>query len=103
MEAIGQNLRRLRGARGLTQGKLAEAAGLSRPGYRAIENGESVPRVDTLQAVADALDLGIEDLVRPPDIRFRRACDSAKRFPDGMPRHGTIRTGEALAYPRNPA
>ena len=44
MEAIGQNLRRLRGARGLTQGNLAEAAGLSRPGYRAIENGESVPR-----------------------------------------------------------
>ncbi len=77
MEAIGQNLRRLRGARGLTQGDLAEAAGLSRPGYRAIENNESVPRVDTLQALADALELGIEDLVRPVrklrSVRFRPA------------------------------
>jgi len=71
MEAIGQNLRRLRSAKDLTQAQLADAAGLSRPGYRAIENGESVPRADSLQALADALDVGIETLVQP--VRKLRA------------------------------
>jgi len=71
MEAIGQNLRRLRSAKGLTQAQLADVAGLSRPGYRAIENGDSVPGADTLQALADALDVGIEALVQP--VRTLRA------------------------------
>ncbi len=74
-ETISANLRRLRTAQALTQEQLARRASLSRAGYRKIELGESVPRADTLQALADALEVGIEELVRPVRklrrIRFR--------------------------------
>ncbi len=72
---IAANLRRLRSIRELTQEELARRSDLSRAGYRKIELGDSVPRSDTLQALADALDVGIQELVRPVPrlrrIRFR--------------------------------
>jgi Zn-dependent peptidase ImmA (M78 family)/DNA-binding XRE family transcriptional regulator len=74
-DAIAANLRRLRKAQGLTQAQLADAAGLSRVGYRNIETGRSLPRVDTLQAVAAALRAPLQDLVTPVaqlrHVRFR--------------------------------
>jgi Zn-dependent peptidase ImmA (M78 family)/transcriptional regulator with XRE-family HTH domain len=69
------NLRRIRTARGLSQVELAEKANLSRIGYRNIEAGESEPRVETLNALACALDVALEELlipVRPlTRVRFR--------------------------------
>jgi Zn-dependent peptidase ImmA (M78 family)/DNA-binding XRE family transcriptional regulator len=62
-EVIGHNLRRLRNSSGLTQQELAEAAGLSRVGYRNIETGKSVPKVETLQSLAGALEVPIQQLV----------------------------------------
>jgi Zn-dependent peptidase ImmA (M78 family)/DNA-binding XRE family transcriptional regulator len=74
-DAIAANLRRLRKAQRLTQAQLADAAGLSRVGYRNIETGRSLPRVDTLQAVAAALRAPLQDLVTPVaqlrHVRFR--------------------------------
>jgi Zn-dependent peptidase ImmA (M78 family)/DNA-binding XRE family transcriptional regulator len=69
-EVIGKNLRRLRNASGLTQGQLAEAAGLSRVGYRNIETGKSVPKVETVRALAVALEVPVEQVVsRVHEIR----------------------------------
>ncbi len=69
------NLRRIRTARGLSQVDMAEKAKLSRIGYRNIEAGESEPRVETLNAIAKALDVSLEQLlvpVRPlTKVRFR--------------------------------
>jgi Zn-dependent peptidase ImmA (M78 family)/DNA-binding XRE family transcriptional regulator len=62
-EVIGLNLRRLRTASGLTQLQLAEAAGLSRVGYRNIETGKSMPKVETLQSLAGALEVPVQQLV----------------------------------------
>jgi len=74
-EDIGRNLRRLRKAKGMTQEQLATAAGISRPGYRNLETGESVPRVDTLQALAGSLGVKLAALVTPVTelrhVRFR--------------------------------
>jgi Zn-dependent peptidase ImmA (M78 family)/DNA-binding XRE family transcriptional regulator len=74
-EIIAGNLLRLRKAKKLTQEKVAEAAGISRVGYRKIENRESKPRVDTLKAIATALEVNIRDLVSPirelSHVRFR--------------------------------
>lgn len=74
-EIIAGNLLRLRKARKLTQQKVAEAAGMSRVGYRKIENRESKPRVDTLKAIAAALEVNIRELVSPirqlSHVRFR--------------------------------
>ena len=74
-EVIGHNLRRLRSASGLTQQQIAEAAGLSRVGYRNIETGKSVPKVETLQSLAGALEVPIQQLVARAhpirQVRFR--------------------------------
>ena len=69
------NLRRIRLAEGLTQDSLAEAAGISRITYQKIESGESVPKVSTLQSIAQALGVELQDLLVPMEIpsmiRFR--------------------------------
>ena len=74
-EAIAANLRRLRAAQGLTQEQAAESAGISKSAYRNIEGRRSVPRVDTLHRLAEALAVPIQDLVTPaPElqrVRFR--------------------------------
>jgi Zn-dependent peptidase ImmA (M78 family)/DNA-binding XRE family transcriptional regulator len=74
-EPVAGNLRRLRTARHWTQERAATAAGLSRVGYRNLESGAAVPRVETLQALARALDVPVQDLVTPVRqlrrVRFR--------------------------------
>ncbi|MCG2811132.1 MAG: helix-turn-helix domain-containing protein [Candidatus Aminicenantes bacterium] len=74
-EIIAGNLLRLRKARKLSQQQVAAAAGISRVGYRKIENRESKPRVDTLKAIATALEVNIRELVTPvrqlSHVRFR--------------------------------
>ncbi len=55
-------LRRHRRAAGLTQGRLAECAGLSERAVSDLERGEKrAPRRDTLKRLVDALDLSAED------------------------------------------
>lgn len=72
---IAENVRRLRHEKGLTQMEAAEASGLSRAGYRNIESGESIPRSDTLRAIASAFGVPVRELVTPvrrlERIRFR--------------------------------
>lgn len=62
---IALNLRRLRKVKGLTQEDLAEKSGLSRAAYRNIETGRSEPRVSSLQDIANALQVPIQQLVEP--------------------------------------
>lgn len=74
-DPLPANLRRHRTALGLSQQALAERAGLSRIGYRDIENGKSEPRLDTLRRIAEALGVGIPELLAPArelkHVRFR--------------------------------
>lgn len=72
-EAIGGNVRRIRRAKGLSQKVLAQTAGISLPGLQNIERRRSVPRVDTLTALAEVLEVGIQDLVTSvPELRAVR-------------------------------
>lgn len=75
LSTLTANLKRLRVARGKSQGEVADAAGLSRVGYRNIESGAAAPRVDSLLRVAKALDVKLEDLFVPvrelTAVRFR--------------------------------
>lgn len=74
-DVLGENLRRLRQAKKLSQAELASRAGLSRVGYRNIEMGAAVPKADTLARLAASLEVGLDDLVRPVEklsaVRFR--------------------------------
>lgn len=72
---LGANLRRLRTQKKLPQGELADAAGLSREGYRRIEDGLVEPRVDSLMRIAAVLEVRPEELLLPVKqlraVRFR--------------------------------
>jgi len=74
-QGLGENVRRLRQARGLTQSGLAGVASVSLPALRNIESGKVVPKLDTLQLIADALGTSVLQLLKPvrilKDVRFR--------------------------------
>jgi Zn-dependent peptidase ImmA (M78 family)/transcriptional regulator with XRE-family HTH domain len=75
LSTLGENLRRIRTAKGMSQGELADAAQLSRVGYRSIEAGAAAPRVDSLMRVAAALEVPVAQLLAPvralTAVRFR--------------------------------
>jgi len=72
---IGENLRRIREAKGFSQSHVADIAGISRVAYRNIENGTSTPKVSTLQNVATGVGVKLQDLFVPirtlKKVRFR--------------------------------
>ena len=74
---ISLNLKRIREANGFTQADIADRAGISRVAYRNIENGSSIPKVSTLQNIAGAVDVKLQDLLVPvrslKKVRFRAA------------------------------
>lgn len=69
---LGIALARARAARGLSQERLAHAAGLSTFTYRKLEKGESNPgtpanpRLRTLVSLAEVLEVPVSELL-PPD------------------------------------
>jgi len=72
---IGANLRRIREAKGKSQSEVAVLAGISRVAYRNIENGNSIPKVSTLQNIAVGVEVKLQDLFVPirtlKKVRFR--------------------------------
>lgn len=62
-DALARNLRRLRGERGLTLDELARRAGVSRSMLIQIEQRRVNPTLATLVRLAQALDVGLAELV----------------------------------------
>jgi len=62
-QTLGERIRRLREAMGLSQDELAKRAGIGRVTLSRIENGEQSPRLSTLEALAQALGISIEQLI----------------------------------------
>ena len=59
---IGENIRRLRKARGLTLKELGDMIGVSESYIRAYESGRRNPKPASLQTLADALGVNVEVL-----------------------------------------
>lgn len=74
-QQIGNNIRRYRVAKHLSQVALAEMANISSVAYSNIELGKSSPRYDTIQAISSALNVPMRDIVRSvpklKSVRFR--------------------------------
>jgi len=70
-------MRRLRTAKRLSQSALADNAGLSLPAIKNIELAKSEPRMRTMQAIAKALHVKLQELFQPVrelrTVRFRSA------------------------------
>jgi transcriptional regulator with XRE-family HTH domain len=60
--ALGQHVKRLRRARGLTQEQLAERSGLSSDTIRRLEHGSFSPSLDTLTKLCEGLSLSLSTL-----------------------------------------
>ena len=62
---VGENIRRIRQKRGLTQEQLADSSGFSQQYISGLEQGRRNPTVITLYELAVALGVSHVDLVRP--------------------------------------
>ena len=65
MDALADNLRRLRKQADLTQAQLAEAAGLPRATVANLEQPDMNPSLATVMAVAKVLEVTVDELVTP--------------------------------------
>jgi Zn-dependent peptidase ImmA (M78 family)/transcriptional regulator with XRE-family HTH domain len=79
-DVIAANLQRIRAAKGVSQGDLAEAAGLSRGAYRNIEAGSVQPRVSNLEAISRALQVPLRELLEPATVLRHVRFRSQKRL-----------------------
>src|SRR6185295_7438426 len=61
---LGQRLRHLRKSKGMTLEQLSEAVGRAPSQLSVIENGKREPKLSVLQAVAAALGVSLQDLLR---------------------------------------
>ncbi len=72
-DAISSNLLRLRLEKKWSQEHIAGAAGLSTLAYRNLESGKSIPKASTLQFLANAFGVQIQELVTAvPELRHVR-------------------------------
>jgi transcriptional regulator with XRE-family HTH domain len=62
-KALGENIKRLRVRRKMTQAQLAEAIAKSDSLIEQIENARGIPSLETVIDIANALDVGLDRLV----------------------------------------
>lgn len=65
IQAIAKRVRAHRKAAGLTQELVAEKCGLQVETISRVESGRTTPSLETLLAMADALECGVADFVDP--------------------------------------
>ena len=63
-EILARNIRIARAAQRLSQERLGERAGLTRNYIGEVERAEKAATVDTIEAIANALDLAPDELLR---------------------------------------
>jgi transcriptional regulator with XRE-family HTH domain len=66
---VGENVRRTRKLRGLTQEQFAEKSGFSQQYLSSLENGKRNPSVITIYEIAVALEVQPSELLRPRTSR----------------------------------
>ena len=82
MMLIGERLRQLREQNGLSQGDVEKASGLLRGYISRVENGHTVPTLETLERFAVALDVPlyrlfytVEDTPQAPNLTTRKTLE----------------------------
>lgn len=63
MIGIGEQLRKIRERKRLTQEDIGERTGLSQAYVSKVENGDSIPSAETLEKWARALGVGVQQIV----------------------------------------
>lgn len=68
---LGEKIRSLRKAKKLTLDELADQVGVSQPFLSGVERGDKNPRLETLESIAEALNVS-PALLQHPDIDISR-------------------------------
>lgn len=89
--AIGETIKELRQAKGMTQEDLAAKVYVSRQAVSRWENGETQPGIDMRKLLAIALDAPLMTLLDMPEGGFCQCCGTPFVIPN-MP-HGTNADG----------
>lgn len=63
-EKLGNNLKRLRTKKGITQGDIARSLGVSRGFVSNIENGKTNPTLATIARLANAIGVTSDELLK---------------------------------------
>ncbi|MFZ2969786.1 MAG: helix-turn-helix transcriptional regulator [Minisyncoccia bacterium] len=65
ISTIARNIKRYRAKMGISQDKLSKLAGITLHTITKIESGATLdPRIETVKKIADALGVGIDDLIK---------------------------------------
>ena len=87
---LAGRLRALREAKKLSQGDIEKRTGLLRPYISRIENGHTVPSVETLEKLARALEVRLYQLFyegeRPPKLAHLPKRLTGTKLPSAAPR-----------------
>lgn len=79
---VGENIRKIRKERGLTQRKLGELSSINEVQIRQYELGKANPKIETLQKIAKALDCTIYELTI--DSALKREVDLKVTATEGI-------------------
>src|SRR5262249_56796801 len=74
---FGQRLRHIRRVRGLTLAELGERVGRAPSALSLLENGRCEPKLSLIDALAKALSVVFEELLRPPPPSRRAQLEIA--------------------------
>jgi predicted transcriptional regulator/transcriptional regulator with XRE-family HTH domain len=99
---LGQRIRHLRRARGLTLAALAGEVGTASSALSMIENGRREPRLSLLQGLAAALDVPVEELLRPEPPSRRAALEIALERAQREPSFASLGLPPLRPSPRIP-
>ena len=86
MDLFSARLKWSRGLRAHTQGEVAEAIGMSQPGYGKLENGQREPNLETLTKISNFLGessdflLGITDFSKKAKLDYRRFQELYRQY-----------------------
>ena len=97
---LGTRLKQLRRARRLTQEQLAERAGLSYKFVGEVERGQGNPTLTTMAALAEALGVGLIDLLGIEGERPKLSSRQATQVREALASLETLVEWAAPADPR---
>jgi transcriptional regulator with XRE-family HTH domain len=104
MSAFGQRIKLLREAIGLSQARLADELGISRPAVSQIENGERKVCAEELQKIANIFNISIDELMNPdrqPQIMIKEKQAPYRKTTGlriNVPQKNLVKFREVLLY-----
>lgn len=69
-ENFSENLKKIRKEKGLSQKEVARRLGVSQPSYAQYERGVRSPKVETIERIADALEVPLTELLGDKNNRI---------------------------------